>query len=134
MASRITAIRKYQPRIVLERTISTKEIARFIEDRTALNEGEIVNVLIELNHAIRHFTFQGHSVSLRGLGIFRPGMRLDGHYQMNVRIEKAVRKAMNVPGAFQGRVVNRKNIGKTTQDLFDLWNHDHPEDPVDVTA
>jgi hypothetical protein len=53
---------------------------------------------------------------------------------MNVRIEKNIREAMNVPGAFQGRVVNRKNIGKASQDLIALWNGDHPEDPVDVTA
>ena len=134
MAKRINAIRKYQPRIVLERTLSTEEIVRFIEARTALNEGEIVNVLIELNHALCHFTFQGHSVALHGLGTFRPGLRLDGHFQMNVRIDKSIRKAMNVPGAFQGAVVNRENIGKTTQDLIALWNRDHPENLVDETA
>ena len=34
------------------------------------------------------------------------------------------------PGAFNGRFKNRENIGKTSRELAELWDEDHPEDPV----
>ena len=29
-----------------------------------------------------------------------------------------------------GRIINRENIGKTSQELVQLWNEEHPEDPI----
>jgi hypothetical protein len=110
--------------------VQIEELARYIEGRTALNQGEIINVLIELNNAVREFALQGHSIAIRGLGIFRPGIRLDGRYRMHVRIDPGIRKALNVPAAFQGTVSNRDNIGKTRDDLVAMWNTTHPDDPV----
>jgi hypothetical protein len=130
MANKIAAISKYRPRILLERTVQIEELARYIEGRTALNEGEIINVLLELNNAVREFALQGHSIAIRGLGIFRPGVRLNGRYQMHVRIDPGIRKSLNVPAAFQGKIENRDNIGKTRDDLITMWNMNYPDDPV----
>jgi hypothetical protein len=130
MAEKITAITKYRPRIVLERTVQIEELARYIEGRTALNEGEIINVLLELNNAVREFALRGHSIAIRGLGIFSPGIRLDGRYRMHVRVDPGIRKALNLPAAFEGTVENRDNIGKTREDLVDMWNLQNPDDPV----
>jgi len=37
---------------------------------------------------------------------------------------------LNVPGIFTGTVINRENIGKTSEELMTKWNEAYPEDPV----
>ncbi len=29
-----------------------------------------------------------------------------------------------------GRIINRENIGKTSQELVQIWNEEHSEDPI----
>jgi hypothetical protein len=132
MTSIIKAISEYRPRIILARTLTTEDVARLIEGRTALNEGEILNVLYELNNVARDSTLNGQSVSIHKLGIIRPSLRLDGRFRVHVRIDPSIRKAINVPAAFKGTVVNRENIGKSRADLVEMWNLEHPDDPVEM--
>jgi len=35
-----------------------------------------------------------------------------------------------MPGMFSGRTINRENIGKTSQELVQIWNEEHPEDSI----
>ena len=35
-----------------------------------------------------------------------------------------------MPGVFSGRIVNRENIGKTSEELVTMWNAEYPEDQV----
>jgi len=67
MANQIQAIATYRPKIDLARTVSTAELAEFIEGRTALNHGEIQNVLMELNNGVKFFALQGVSTKIEGL-------------------------------------------------------------------
>ena len=30
----------------------------------------------------------------------------------------------------EGTILNRRNVGKTPDELVALWNEDHPDDPV----
>lgn len=56
--------------------------------------------------------------------------RLVGPFDVSHRLDRAIKNALNAPGAFGGEIVNRENIGKTADDLVALWNADHPDDPV----
>jgi hypothetical protein len=132
MASIMTAVVAYRPRIKLARTLSTEDVALQMEARTALNAGEIFNVLYEFNSMLRISVLKGHSVSLRKVGIFRPTLRLDGSYRIAVLIDPDLRRTLNAPGAFGGEIINRENIGKSQAQLVALWNQYHPEDAVEI--
>lgn len=85
---------------------------------------------MELREVVRHYTMVGHGVRLDGLGIYSPGVELDGSIIMHHRTDRYLIKELNKEGAFRGTIVNRENIGKTSVDLLELWNEVHPEDPV----
>jgi hypothetical protein len=111
-------------------TVSTERLAEFIEGRTALNYGEIFNVLMELHVAIRTYCLDGNAVKIEGLGTFSPSVTLPGRFKVNCRMDAGIGKAMNVKAAFTGTVINRENVGLSSDNLIELWNEDHPEDPV----
>jgi hypothetical protein len=131
MAKIIQAIVTYRPRLDRGRTVSTLDLSEHIAGRTGLNRGEISNVLSEMNEAIIFFNRQGISVTLDGLGTFWPTIQLDGMLRVNLRKDVSFVKSLNVVGAFTGNILNRKNIGKSVDELVVMWNEEHPDDPVE---
>ena len=130
MASKIQAIGTYVPRIKAGSTVEEQELAGHIASRTGLNRSELLMALIELSEAVIFFNLMGRAVRLRGLGIYAPSVRLDGTLTVTHRLDPAIRRAINQPGRFQGRINNREHIGKTPEELVALWNAAHPDDPV----
>jgi hypothetical protein len=55
---------------------------------------------------------------------------LEGNLSIKVRVNKRLTVALNAPGTFTGKINNRPNIGKTSQEIVVLWNAKHPDDPV----
>ena len=64
------------------------------------------------------------------LGTYLPKLALDGKFGVSHRLDVAIRSALNAPGAFSGDIANRKNIGKSVEELLEQWNAEHPDDPV----
>jgi hypothetical protein len=62
---------------------------------------------------------------------YSPTVSLDGTFGVGHRADDAIKKRLNAPGAFQGEIVNRENIGKASDDLVAQWNEAHPDDPVE---
>jgi hypothetical protein len=48
----------------------------------------------------------------------------------DARLDVSMGKSLNAVGAFRGAILNRDNIGKSADDLVQLWNTEHPEDPI----
>jgi hypothetical protein len=44
------------------------------------------------------------------------------------------RQRVECPGIFTGTILNRENIGKTTEELVIRWNSDNPNDQVIFSA
>jgi hypothetical protein len=42
-----------------------------------------------------------------------------------------LKKTLNIPGNYNGEIVNRENIGKTFEELVSLWNELHPDEPIE---
>ncbi|MFW0860215.1 MAG: hypothetical protein AAGB97_08725 [Dehalococcoidia bacterium] len=131
MAKRIQAINAYRPRINLRPTVQRRQLVSYISDRTGVNEGEISLVLNELRDAAIFFNLQGQGVKLEGLGTYLPKMDISGKLDISHRLDRDIRNALNAPGAFIGEVLNRQNIGKTSDELVAMWNADHHDDPVE---
>ena len=86
-------------------------------------------MLLELRDAILFFNNQGYGVKLEGLGTFLPNIELDGTFDVQYRADVALKRGLNA-GNFSGKIKNRRNIGKSPEELAAMWNAAHPDDPV----
>jgi hypothetical protein len=130
MASKIKAIGAYRPRIEQGNTVQKPELIRALSRATGLVEGTIDQVIKELRDQIIEFNRGGRAVKVDGLGTYAPNISLDGTFDLQYRADTAFGNALNIPGVFTGRISNRENIGKTSEELVRKWNEHNPEDQV----
>ena len=131
MAKRIQAISAYRPRIRIHRTVFSKEIARFIAERTGLNPSEIISVLTELHHAVEYHCQRSQSVEIEKLGHYTPRIQLDGDVYVRSRVNNQLHRAMNDADEIDFAIENRDNIGLTVDELVAMWNEENPDDPIE---
>ena len=129
MAKKINAITAYRPRIQLIEAADVNRFMQLITNRTTLSSGVVKNVQESEVETLTGLLLEGRPVHT-GIAIFTPSIDLNGDIEVKVRVDKRILAALNTPGAFTGQIVNRENIGKTSDDLAAQWNEDHPEDPV----
>ena len=129
-APRIQAINAYRPRIEQGNTVQKPELIRALSRATGLVEGSIDQATMELRDHIIEFNRAGRAVKVDGLGTFSPSIDLDGTLSISFRPDPALNYGINMPGTFSGTILNRENIGKTSDDLVAQWNQDHPENPI----
>ncbi|MCP5052273.1 MAG: hypothetical protein GY940_34210, partial [bacterium] len=56
---------------------------------------------------------------------------LDGEIRVSHRPDNWLKKKINEKRKFSATILNRKMIGKSSDDLIELWNREHPDDPVE---
>ena len=130
MAPRIKAVNAYRPRIEQGNTVQKPELVRALSRVTGLVEGSIDQSIKELRDQIIEFNRAGRAVKVDGLGTFSPSMDLDGNLAISYRPDPALSNGLNIPGVFTGTVINRENIGKTSEELVAKWNENFPDDQV----
>ena len=59
---------------------------------------------------------------------------MDGRLDIQYRADPALINGLNIPGTFTGGIINRENIGKTSEELYLGWNEDFPDDQVELSA
>jgi hypothetical protein len=131
MAKRIVAIRKYRPQIKLERTMQTPQLVEDIAMHTGLNTGEILFVVYELRDAILTAHQHGQPVKVEGLGTFTPTIRMDGSLDILFRPEPSMLNKLNDRTKLYATILNKANIGKTTDDFVAKWNKEQPDNLVE---
>jgi hypothetical protein len=130
MAKLIKAINAYCPRIAQGKPATEKKYMQSITKRTTLSSGVVRNVQDSRKESLTDLLLDGRPVHTGG-AIYSLSIGLDGTYTVNVRPDKDITRAVNMPGAFQGTIINAENIGKTSSELADMWDADHPGDPVE---
>lgn len=130
MASRITAINAYRPRIEAGNTVQKPELIRQLARATGLNEGTTDLSMKEMRDMIIESLRAGRGVKVEGLGTWLPNIDVAGQFDVQYRMDSFLKNALNAEGVFTGTIINRENIGKTSDELVALWNADHPDDPV----
>ena len=134
MADKIKAIYAYTPRIKRGLNVDMQRLVHLISRRSGLNQGTILNVLMELRDAFVYHAMVGESVKLDGLGTFTPAVGLDGEFKIKYRMDKWLKNLINAPGEFKGDLENKEMIGKTVDELIERWNEEHPDDQVKQTG
>jgi hypothetical protein len=130
MASKITAINTYRPRVEAGNTVQKQELIRQMARATGLNEGSMDLTLKELRDIIIENLRAGRGIKVEGLGTWLPNIDLAGEFDVQYRMDSFLKSALNVNGVFSGTILNRDNIGKTSAELVTQWNTDHPTDLV----
>jgi hypothetical protein len=130
MAPRIKAVNAFRPRIEQGNTVQKPELIRAVSRATGIVEGTLDQSIKELRDQIIEFNRAGRAVKVDGLGVFSPSIDLDGNLSISFRPDPAFANGLNIPGIFTGTVINRENIGTTSDELVAKWNEAYPEDPV----
>ena len=129
MAQLIQAFSKFCPKLELGEPADPKRFMELITQRTTLSAGVVKNVQESEVETLIGLLKEGRSVHT-GIAIFRPTIDAEGNLSVSVRVDKRITSALNVPGAFTGKVNNGANIGKSTEDFVQMWNEAHPEDII----
>jgi nucleoid DNA-binding protein len=132
MARIVQAVNVYGPKIELNPTAKLAQVADWMAMRTGLNKSEVMMVLQEMSEAILYFNNQGTPVKLPGVGTFTPSIDRTGKFKINLRADTALRNGINAPGAYSGQVRNKDRVGLDDAGYKELWDADHPDDPLEV--
>ena len=133
MAHRIKAINAYRPRVEQGNTVQKPELVRAVSRATGIVEGALDQSIKELRDQIIEYCCAGRAVKVEGLGTWTPSIALDGTLDIQYRADAAFSYGLNIPGIFTDTILNRENIGKTSDELIAKWNAENSEDQVTVT-
>ncbi len=129
MAKLIQAIAAFAPKIDLADAAEPQRFMELITQRTTLSAGVVKNVQESEVETLIGLLKEGRPVHT-GIAIFRPSIDLGGRISVSVRVDKRILSALNATGAFIGEIKNSDNIGKTTEEIVERWNAEHPTDPI----
>jgi len=126
MAHKIKAINAYRPRLEQGNTVQKPELIRALSRATSLVEGSMDQTLKELRDHLIEYCRSGRAVKVEGLGTWTPTIALDGTLDITYRPDPVFSYGLNLPGVFTGTILNRENIGKTSEELVMKWNAANP--------
>lgn len=134
MAKPIEAISAYRPRVKKRGTARKEQIAEWMADRTLLTEGQARAALSDVSEAALFYLLNRQDVEIEGLGRLIMDIDLDGQLTLGLKLETDFVKELNA--RFEKNAVtllNAENVGKSSAELYDLWDAEHPDDPVERT-
>ena len=67
------------------------------------------------------------------VGTFTPSINRDGKYNIGFRADMSLKNGVNSAGAYQGRMANKENIGKTNAEFKAIWDLAHPGDLLELS-
>lgn len=129
MAKKIQAWVAYGPKIELAAPMTANEVVENIVNATNQSKGSTLAMLAELDVQLESGLKAGRIVQLPNGMHFEPIGKKDGSIMVRVRINPELNKQVNI--GFRGKWINAENIGKNEDEIFALWNADHPSDPVE---
>ena len=133
MAKLIQAFTAYGPKIDLMEAADPRRFMRLLTKRTTLSDGVVKNVQESEVDTLIDLLQEGRPVHT-GVAIFTPTIDSQGNLSVSVRVDKRITSALNVPGAFTGKINNSANIGKTTDEIVYMWNQAHPDNMIIFAA
>ncbi len=129
MAQKIQAWSIYGPRLDLGKPLSQEEFIENIVAVTNQSKGSILAVLAEQDVQVEAALRSGRIVHLPNGMHLEPVGKRDGSIEIHVRVSPEMAKKVNL--AFRGTWINAENIGKSEAEIMELWNAEHPEDPIE---
>lgn len=119
-------------RVKLSGQIGMSDMASFVRGFSHLNKGTLIHAVCALQDAIVHFARQGYSVNVEGLGVFTPKIKDKDNISLSFRLSKELKEKLGDTRDFGGRIINKRNAGKSSEQLIEAWNKAYPDNPVAV--
>lgn len=129
MASRIQVVTAYGPRLESAGLLTPEFVEAHIESRTGYTAGTVAGIQMELRETTRDFSRLSMGVVIEGMGIVRPWIQHSGKVKLRMRFDPKLEAEVSAGFALDC-VRNSQNIGLPMQALVEMWNRDHPDDPV----
>lgn len=130
MATFLAAIQAFGPRLVYNRTADTAELAQVLSERTGFKHGQVLLILRELHEVLTDYGSIGMPVDLDGIGRFRPTIGRDGTLRLAVFVDHELAREFNRLDRYEGKILNRANIGLDDAGYKTLWDERYPRDPL----
>ena len=89
----------------------------------------MLGLLSELDVILEESLKAGRSVKLPNGTIFRPVGKKDGSISVKVYLGKRMTKS--IAAEQHAQWINAKNIGKSQDEMIQLWNEAHPDNLID---
>ncbi len=132
MAKKIQAITTYRPRIKKNSIATHDNVADWFEERTLLTEGQARAVLRDLGKAAKAFLLNRQEVKIEGLGTLILDIGVDGTVRVNLKLTSDYLDSLDAEfDKSSTSITNAANIGMTNDELFDLWDAEHPDDLIE---
>ncbi len=132
MAKPIQAISEYRPRVKKRGTARKEEIATWMADRTLLTEGQARAALSDVAEAALFYLLNRQDVEIEGLGRLILDMDLEGNLSLGLQIENEFMAELNARfDKSAATLENAEHVGKTSAELYDLWDEEYPDDLVE---
>jgi hypothetical protein len=130
MAHLRDAVAAYSPQLDLQKPVPPNELGVFLNEHAGVDVAQAEQVLNSLPEAIYWFLVRGRAVELPGTGSLRPTIDLQGKIGAVLEVDQALSDRMTAPDAYRAGITRRENIGVSPQRLVQMWNANHPSDPV----
>lgn len=129
MPQKIRAWVEYGPRLAPIMPVDEDTVINNTVLNTNQSRGSVLAVLAESDKEVEAGLKDGRAVHLPNGTIYRPVAKKDGSIEIKVRVSPEMVRRINTE--FKGRFINADNKGKTDEEIFALWDADHPTDPIE---
>ncbi len=132
MTKKIRAINAYRPRIKKNRAASKDDIVAWIDDRSLMSEGQVRASISDLLKAISFYLLHQQDVDVEGLGRLILDIGMDGTIRLSLKVDPRYVAWLDTYFDKSAETIeNVTHIGKTSEDAYDWWDAEHPDDPVE---
>ena len=108
------------------KAIKSEQFRNRIMEISRQSRAMVINIQVSEADALLEPLLHGYPVHTE-IAIFTPCIDLKGNLKVSVRMNKSILSRLNAPGAFQGKVINRRNIGKSPQETITQWREQNPD-------
>ncbi len=103
-----------------------------MSDRTLLTEGQARAVLSDLGKVAKFYLLNRQDVELEGLGKLVLDINLKGELSLSLQVDSGVMDRLNAEYEKSAETIkNVENVGKTSTELYDRWDAEHPDDLIE---
>lgn len=132
MANKLSVLNKLRAKIISQGVSDLETISGRLSKNTTFNDDEIYSMARLLVKEVNAALQAGETVKIDGLVNISPSMKVGGKVGLSLRADRKAQSHLNDPTLWgAGKVSNYANMTKTSAELVEQWNQEHPDDLVE---
>ena len=132
MAKKLSVLNKTRPKVLSQGVVDTQEMSGRVSPNTTFNKIEVHSIIQLFVEGVIQALQNGETVKIDGLLNIAPNMKIGGKVNLSLRADRSALAGLSNPTLWgAGKVHNFANMTKTTPELLDQWDAEHPDDLVE---